>query len=90
MLLLLFFFVVVYSNKDNNSRSYKGRRYYLPKGVIRNYVTIDSKNLYDQAIDSDIKPYKEIRKLTTCQGDDYSTGCLLDCQIMITLKIISD
>ena len=34
------------------------------------------KNFYDQAID--IKRYEEIRKLTTRQGEDYITGCLLD------------
>ena len=34
--------------------------------------------LYDQAIDSDIKGYKEIRKLTTGLGEDYTTGCLLE------------
>ena len=33
---------------------------------------------YDQAIDSDIKRYKDIRKLTTGQVEDYTTGCLLD------------
>ena len=27
---------------------------------------------------SDIKRYEEIRKLTTGQGEDYTTGCLLD------------
>ena len=32
--------------------------------------------MYDQAIHSDIKQYKEIRKLTTGQGEDYTTGCL--------------
>ena len=26
----------------------------------------------------DIKRYEEIRKLTTGQGEDYITGCLLD------------
>ena len=36
------------------------------------------KKFYDQAIDSDIKWYKEIRKLTTGQGEDYTIGCLLD------------
>ena len=36
------------------------------------------KNFYYQAIDSDIKWYKEIRKLTTGQGEDYTIGCLLD------------
>ena len=28
------------------------------------------KNFYDQAIDSDIKRYEKIRKLTTGQGED--------------------
>ena len=28
--------------------------------------------------DSDKKRYEEIRKLTTGQGEDYTTGCLLD------------
>ena len=32
----------------------------------------------EKAIDSDIKQYKEIRKLTRGQGEDYTTGCLLD------------
>ena len=36
------------------------------------------KNLYDQAIDSDIKRYEEIRKLTIGEGGNYTTGCLLD------------
>ena len=38
----------------------------------------NGKNFYDQTIDSDIKRYEEIRKLTTGQGKDYTTGCLLD------------
>ena len=28
--------------------------------------------------DSDIKQYEETRKLTTGQGKEYTTGCLLD------------
>ena len=32
----------------------------------------------EKTIDSDIKRYEEIRKLTTGQGEDYTTGCLLD------------
>ena len=51
----------------------------LPKGDIKNYtIIINRKNFYNQPIDSDIKRYKEIRKLTTEQGEDYTTGCLLD------------
>ena len=41
-------------------------------------MIINGKNFYDQAIDSDIKRYKEIRKLTIGQGKDYTAGCLLD------------
>ena len=39
-------------------------------------MIINGKNLYAQAIDLDIKQYKEIRKLTL--GEDYTTICLLD------------
>ena len=37
-------------------------------------VIINGHNFYDQAIDSDINLYKEIRKLTTGQGEDYTAG----------------
>ena len=32
------------------------------------------KNFYNQPVDSDIKRYEEIRKLTTEQGEDCTTG----------------
>ena len=32
------------------------------------------KNFYNRVNDSEIKQYKEIRKLTTGQGEDYTTG----------------
>ena len=71
-------FVLVYSNQDNDSKRFKAQRYYLPKGVIKNYnVIISGKNFYDQPIDPDMKRYKETR-LTTEQGENYTTGCLLD------------
>ena len=31
-----------------------------------------------ELVDSDIKRYEEIKKLTTGKGEDYTTGCLLD------------
>ena len=50
----------------------------LPKGIIKKYnITINGKSLYDQPIDFNINQYEEIRKLTTGQGEDYPTGCLL-------------
>ena len=39
---------------------------------------IDVKNIFDQPINSNLKTYKNIRRITTDQGDDYTTGCLLD------------
>ena len=72
-------FVLFYTNENGNSKRFKARRYYLPKGIIDNYnVIIDRKNFYDQAIDSDIKWCEEIKKLTTGQSEDYTTECLLD------------
>ena len=39
---------------------------------------IDGKNDFDQPINNDVKTYENIRKIATGQGDDYTTGCLLD------------
>ena len=39
---------------------------------------IDGKNFFDQPINNMIKTYENIRKITIGQGDDYTTGCLLD------------
>ena len=39
---------------------------------------IDDKNFFDQRINSMTKTYRNIRKIATGQGDDYTTGCLLD------------
>ena len=39
---------------------------------------IDGRNFYDQPINDLIKQYDEVRKVSTGQGDDYTTGCLFD------------
>ena len=39
---------------------------------------IDGKNFFDQPINRDLKTYENIRRTATAQGDDYTTGCLLD------------
>ena len=39
---------------------------------------IDGKNFFDQPINSMTKTYGNIRKIAIGQGDDYTTGCLLD------------
>ena len=72
-------FVLVYSNQDNNAKSIKSQRYFLSKGLIKNYNFItNGKTFYDQAINSDIKHYEEIRKLVTGQGENYTATCLFD------------
>ena len=46
---------------------------------IKDYnVVIDGRNLFDQLIKNDLKTYDNIRKIATGEGDDYTTGCLLD------------
>ena len=53
--------------------------YYLLKVEIKDCnVMIDVKTFFDQPINSIIKTYENIRKIATGQGDDYTTGCLLD------------
>ena len=55
------------------------KRCFLPRGEIKNYnVLIDGRNFYDQSINELIKQYDKVRKVSTGQGDDYATGCLLD------------
>ena len=39
---------------------------------------IDRKKFFDQPIKNDKVTYENIRKIATGQGDDYTTGCLLD------------
>ena len=46
---------------------------------IDNYnIEIDGRNFCDQPINDSIRQYDEVRKISTGQGDDYATGCLLD------------
>ena len=40
---------------------------------------IDGKNFSDQPVNNTFKTYENIRKIATGKGDDYATGCLLDC-----------
>ena len=49
----------------------------------------DGKNIFDQPINNMIKRYENIRKITTSQGDDYTTGCLLDYTYFKKYKMIA-
>ena len=54
-------------------------KYFLPRLKIDNYnIEIGGRNFYDQSINNSFKQYHEIRKISIGQGDDCTTGCLLD------------
>ena len=56
---------MVYLNRNNDAKRFKAWKYCLSKGAIMSYnVIINGKNFYHQPVDSDIKRYKQIRKLT--------------------------
>ena len=53
--------------------------YYLPTVEIKDYnIVINGENFFDQPIKNNKIAYDNIRKIATGQGDDYTTGCLLD------------
>ena len=41
-------------------------------------VMVNGQNFFDQPVKSVMKTYGNIQKIATGQGDDYTTGCLLD------------
>ena len=70
------YFVLAFEN-DEQITSHSG--YYLPTVEIKDYnVLINGENFFDQTIKNNKVTYKIIIKITTGQGDDYTTGCLLD------------
>ena len=77
-------FVLAFNNADGNANKVERNShkiYFLSRVNITNSnVLIDRRNFYDQPINDLVKQYDEIRKTATGQGDDYTTGCLLDYQ----------
>ena len=65
--------------------------YYLPNVEIKDYnIIINGENFFDQLIKNNKVTYEKIRKIATGQGDDYTTGCLLDYSyFMDTYKMIA-
>ena len=69
-------FVLAHNNKGSVD-SYK--KYFLPRAKIENCnIEIGGRNFYDQAINDSIKQHNETKEISTGQGHDYTTGCLLD------------
>ena len=72
-------FILADSSGDNITNENSYRRYFRLRLKIKNYnIEIDGRNFYDQSINDSIKQDDEMRKISTGQGDDYTTGCILD------------
>ena len=64
---------------ENDAQRTSNKRYYIPNVEIKDYnVMIDGKNVFDQPVKNGNVTYDNIRKIVTGQGNDYTTGCLLD------------
>ena len=69
------------NNTNNRVLRNSYTKYFLPRVNITNCNgLIDGKNFFNHPINDSIKQYDEIRKTAIEQGDDYTTGCLLDYQ----------
>ena len=69
-------FVLAFEGDDNRTAH---DSYYLPTVEIKDYnIVINGENFFDQPIKNKKVTYENIRKIATSQGDDYTTGCLLD------------
>ena len=69
-------FVLAFQN-DIQRTSNSG--YYFPNVEIKIYkVMINGENFFDQTIKNNKVAYENIRNIATGQGDDYTTGCLID------------
>ena len=77
-------FVLAFYNINNDVNEVKRnsyKKYFLPRVNITKYnVLIDGRNFYDQPNFDQIRKYDGVRKIATGNGDDYTTGCLLDYQ----------
>ena len=71
-------FVPAYAHGNNVTNENSYRKYFFPTLKIKNYIEIDGRKFDDQSINDLINQYDEVRKISTGQDDDYTTGCLLD------------
>ena len=69
-------FVLVFENDDHRTSD---DRYYLPTVEIKDCnIMSNGENFFDQPIKNNKVTYNNIRKIAIGQGDDSTTGCLLD------------
>ena len=71
-------FVFAHDNTagDNRVSVDSHQKYLLSSVKIENCnIEIDGRNLYDQPFNNSIEQYDEVWKVSTGQGDYYTTGC---------------
>ena len=81
-------FVLAFENDDNRTSD---DQYYLPTVGIKYYnIMINGENFSDHPIKNNKITYDNIRKIAIGQGDDYTTGWLLDYPYFVnTYKMIA-
>ena len=69
-------FVLAFENHNHRTSD---DQYYLPTVETKDYnIVINGENFFDQTIKNNKVTYDNITKISAGQGDDYTTGCLLD------------
>ena len=63
---------------ENDTRRTCTKRYYLLNAELKDYNMINGENFFDQPVKNNKITYENIIKIAAGQGDDYTTGCLLD------------
>ena len=71
-------FVLGFEHDNDNDWKASNKRYYIPNVEIKDCKKIDGKIFFDQPVKNDKVTYENIRKIAIGQGDDYTTGCLID------------
>ena len=81
-------FVLAFENDNHRSST---RHYNLPTVEIKDYnIMINGENFFDQPIKNNKVTYNNIKKIAIGQGDDNTTGCLLDYPYFVnTYKMIA-
>ena len=81
-------FILAFENEDDGAIDEK---YYLPTVEIKDYnIMINGENFFDQPIKNNKVIYENISKIATGEGDDYTTGFLLDYPYFLdTYKMIA-
>ena len=76
---------------ENDAQRTSHSGYYIPNVELKDYnIMINGENFLDQPIKNNRVTFENIRKIATGQGDDYTTGCLLDYSYFIdTYKMIA-